>query len=210
MKIIVNELGFKLAPHREGLCYELHAWKSERELTSGRYAGEVAPAGWVGLGTYPSDIPQGLEAMIERASSVDSAVLRCARAAIREMRSDQLSVLETSWAGPLETGIPLHVMELGYRITAHAEGRCFQISRWRPSRTVQKGVHSGLRAAAGWVSLGMYPTSVARGMAKVLDLAMNADPQIVGIEEAAHIYRAASRSILRANSAAALEVGRCA
>ena len=210
MHIIVNDLGFKLVPHREGLCFELHVWKTRRKVPRGRYVGTMAPAGWVGQGVYPIDVPQGLETMLERAPHADPSVVRSIHTAIREMRGAQQSVREALWSSSLETGPPLHVQDLGYKVAPHPEGQCFQISRWKPMRGVRKGSHAGHPVAAGWTNLGMYPSSVAQGMAKVLELAINADPHTVGVEEASLLYQAAAKSILDANPTVSFEMGRCA
>jgi len=210
MNVIVEGLGLKLVPHREGLCFELHAWKARRRVPSGRYVGTMAPAGWVGLGVYPNDVPQGLEAMLERAPHADPSVVRSIHTAIREMRAAQQSVREAVWASSLETGFPLHVQDLGYKVAPYPEGQCFRISRWKPMHRVRKGSHAGQPVAACWTNLGMYPSSVAQGMAKVLDLAINADPHTVGVEEASLLYQAAAKSILDANPAASSEMARCA
>jgi len=210
MEIIDKRLGFKLAAHREGLCFELYEWKPQRELTCGRHAGTMAPAGWVGLGQYPNDVPQGLEAMLERAANADPGVVRSVRAAIREMRAAQQSVREALWASSLETEPPLHVQELDYKVERHWEGHCFQISRLNPMHKVRKGIYAGQTVAAGWTNLGMYPSTVAQGMVQVLDLAINADPRCVGVEEASLLYQAAAKSILDANPAASSEMRRCA
>jgi hypothetical protein len=210
MKIIVNDLGLKLVPHREGLCFELYVWKPQRKVPSGRSVGTVALAGWVGLGVYPNDVPQGLEAMLKRAPHADPGVVRSIRTAIGEMRAAQQSVREALWASSAETGPPLHVQDLGYKVAPYPEGHCFQISRWTPMHSVRKGSHAAQPAAARWVSLGMYPSSVAQGMAKVLDLAINADPHKVGVEEASLLYQVAAKSILDANPTMSSEMGRCA
>ena len=210
MQIITKGLGFKLVPHREGLCFELYEWKPQREVPWGRYAGTMAPAGWVGLGQYPNDVAQGLEVMLELAPHADPSVVGSIHAAIREMRAAQQSVRETVWASSLETGLALHVQDLGYKVELHWEGHCFQISRWKPLHCVRKGSHAGQTVAAGWTNLGMYPSTVAQGMVQVLDLAINADPRCVGVEEASLLYQAAAQSILDANSAASSEMARCA
>ena len=210
MQIIVNSLGFKLVPHREGLCFELYEWKPQRELTCGRHVGTMAPAGWVGLGVYPNDVPQGLEAMLERAPHAAPCVVRSIHTAIREMRAARQSVLDALWTSSLETGPPLHVQGLGYKVAPHPEGQCFQISRWKPMHRVRKGSHAGQPVAAGWTNLGMYPSSVAQGMAKVLELAINADPHTVGVEEASLLYQAAAKSILDSIPTVSSEMARCA
>jgi len=210
MHIIVNDLGLKLVPHREGLCFELYEWKPRRKVPSGRYVGTAAPAAWVGLGVYPIDVPEGLEAMLERAPHADPRVVRSIHTAIHEMRAAQQSVREAVWTSSLETGPPLHVQDLGYKVAPHPEGQCFQISRWKPMHRVRKGSHAGQPVAAGWTNLRMYPSSVAQGMAKVLDLAINADPHTVGVEEASLLYRAAAKSILDANPTVSSEMRRCA
>ena len=210
MQVLVNDLGFKLVPHREGLCFELYEWKPQRELTCGRFVGTMAPAGWVGLGQYPNDVPQGLEAMLERAPHADPSVVLLIRMAIHEMRAARQSVLEAPWNSSLEMGPSLHVRDLGYKVAPEPDGQCFRISRWKPAHSACKGSHAGRAVTAGWTNLGMYPSSVAQGMAKVLDLAINADPHKAGVEQASLLYQAAAKSILDANSTVSSEMGRCA
>ena len=61
MNVIVEGLGLKLVPHREGLCFELHAWKSRRKVPSGRYVGTMAPGGSHGPHVASGeDFPSGL------------------------------------------------------------------------------------------------------------------------------------------------------
>jgi len=210
MQIITKGLGFKLVPHREGLCFELREWKPERVPTSGRHVGTVVPAGWVALGTYPNDVPQGLEVMLERAPLADPSVVLLIRTAIHEMRAARTSVLEAPWNSSLEMGPSLHVQDLGYKVAPEPDGQCFRISRWKPAHSVCKGSHAGRAVTAGWTNLGMYPRSVGQGMVKVLDLAINADPRCVGVEEASRLYQATAKSILNANPAASSEMARCA
>ncbi len=211
MEITVKEIGFKLIPEIGGLCYELCAWKPKREVTKGRHVGTIARAGWVRLGAYPDDIPQGLALMLERRPTADAKVVRAVDAAVQEMRVARQAVLDAPWPSPRNTGRALVVEGLGYRLAAYPDGLCHRIWRLVPEHLVQKGTHAGQRVAERWVDVGMYPTDAAQGMAKILDLAINADPRMVlNAREATRIYRAAVDLILGADLADACELRRCA
>jgi len=63
MKLVVEELGFMLAPHgKECLCYELFKWRPERV-----YRGKQCRAEWVSMECYPSTVEHGLKLMYDRA-----------------------------------------------------------------------------------------------------------------------------------------------
>lgn len=85
MEIIVKELGCKLVPHREGLCYELWKWRPERTAKRGRYVGRVTPAGWVTTGCYPRDVGQGLREMLERSINASKEIALSVEAAVRRV-----------------------------------------------------------------------------------------------------------------------------
>lgn len=101
MQVVVEELGFKLVPHREGLCYELFEWKSERVASKGRYIGCTVPEGWVRTGQYPTSVPQGLHAMLERATNADPAVVRSVSEAATRMEDAAAAILAGGWSEQL-------------------------------------------------------------------------------------------------------------
>jgi hypothetical protein len=93
MELVVKELGFKLTPHRDGLCYELHEWADARE-----HRGKPVAAGWRFTGSYPLTIQQGLGQTYDRAVLADKSVLATVESAVKRMKEIRNTVvLESKW-----------------------------------------------------------------------------------------------------------------
>lgn len=100
MTLVLKELGYKIVPHRDGLCYELYKWKPERYVRSGRWAGYTSLARWVSLGFYPRDIAQGLHKILDLAVNADPIVLNSVREAADRIDAMGDSILKAQWADP--------------------------------------------------------------------------------------------------------------
>jgi hypothetical protein len=93
----------------------------------------------------------------------------------------------------------LEIKELGYQLVPHREGLCYELYKWKPRREVTRGRYAGTVAPAAWISTGHYPTNIAHGLATILDLAVNADPEIIrDVRQAEVKIRAAKEAILAA------------
>lgn len=79
----------------------------------------------------------------------------------------------------------LVVKELGYKLTPHSGGLCYELHEWKEERTASRGKHAGESVAAGWAFTGQYPSTIASGLATMFDRAILADKSVLTSVESA-------------------------
>lgn len=100
MQLVIEELGWKLVPERQGLCFELWRYVPEHIAAKGPHKGNTVSAGWKSAGRYYNTVQQALVYIAEQSAISDPEVVNGLKPAIRKLDGIRDSILKAEWRIP--------------------------------------------------------------------------------------------------------------